>query len=501
LADPCKELFERASALAQQILDNIDQGYDQAKSDERDQVKKEYEDCLDNPPEEETYEGKKAKCQADFGAAVDAAQATRDAAESQAEAARDAAIKKAQDAHKSKMATLDAIAEACKVPPPVTGVSVGGITTEGTGTVIESGNPACTGKFTGYDPEIQAELNRLRTLYDQARLKDRQGGIGGAGTYAAKMNELRAEMTAGPRKCAADSDCGDTTKVCCSETEVGWVVCSGGECTNEKEECEDDEICAGKPAECVGGTEGAQSEPIEIARTYIIGTPCNSRIQVIQLRPKNENSVRFEITGNIPNWLGFSSVGGKFPQDVTVTVDCNTLETPGTYEATAMITVYDAEDNLINTIPVNITVTSVAGETEDEDAVSAGDDVDLVDPEEEAVSTGGDAVIEEEAVAITPSDVSFTYDHANPACPLAITPVVITGPEGATWSLSSDLPVWLNVSGASSGSVPGTVRLQFPCQLDRYEDQQQSATIQFEVNSTIETEIVSLDIAGNFTNF
>ena len=66
LADPCKEHFERSSALAKEILDNIDSGYDEAKSAERDQAKADWEECKKNPPEEDTYEGKMAKCSDDF---------------------------------------------------------------------------------------------------------------------------------------------------------------------------------------------------------------------------------------------------------------------------------------------------------------------------------------------------------------------------------------------------------------------------------------------------
>ena len=84
LADPCKDLFERSSQLAKEILDNIDQGFDEAKAAERERVKDEYDDCLENPPEEKTYEGMKKKCGEEFDAGVAAAQATRDQAEATA---------------------------------------------------------------------------------------------------------------------------------------------------------------------------------------------------------------------------------------------------------------------------------------------------------------------------------------------------------------------------------------------------------------------------------
>lgn len=249
--------------------------------------------------------------------------------------------------------------------------------------------------------KFKKKLNRLRSLLAQAQAGGLETGIGGIGSLSAKINDLRTDMLAGPRKCTSDSDCGDTKKVCCSETQVGWVVCSGGECTSEKEDCEEDEVCSGDPAECASGSEGAESTPIEISRVYIIGTPCNPTIQVLNLQQKDENSDRFDIVGPIPPWLGFSPVGGKLPQDVDVTMDCNTLQTEGTYEGSASITVYDKDNNLINTIPVNVTIEAVKSilDEEDGDAVTAGDDIDLTDPDEEdAVTTGdpGEVTIPEE---------------------------------------------------------------------------------------------------------
>lgn len=491
LADPCKALFERSSALAQEILNNIDEGFDEAKAAEREQVKKDYDECLKNPPEEETYEGKKAKCETDFSAGVEAAQTARDQAEALAQAAREQAEATAEADKTSKHATLDAIEEACNIPPPTTGVSAGAVTTGGTGTIIESGNPVCSGRFSGYDPETQAEIDRLRNLYNQARLGDKETGIGGAQSYAAKMNELRQEMAAGPRKCTSDADCGDTTKVCCSETEVGWVVCDGGECAQENEECEDDAICTGKPAQCVSPTTGLMSEPISISKSIILGTPCNNRMRILNLQQRNADSDRFEITGNVPSWLGFSHVGGKLPQDVEITADCSALQTPGTYTASVFITVYDTNNNLINTIPVNITVT-VTGSAVIEPSSAAA----TADKEDEAGETA-----QSEPVSIAPGDVGFVYNHASPQCPLAITPVVITGPAGSTWTLNSDLPVWLSMTN-TSGTVPQTINMNFPCILDQYENQEQSTTLNFDVKTEDgETQNATLRVDGSFTNF
>ena len=352
LADPCKDLFERSSALAKEILDNIDQGFDEAKAAEREQVKKDYDDCMENPPEEKTYEGKKAKCEADFNAGVAAARETRTASEAAAAAARDAAITRAEEQHTSKHATITAIEEQCNIPPPQINVNTGGITTGGTGTVIQSGNPACTGNFTGYDPETQAEISRLTQLFNQARVGGKTSGIGGTNALSAKITQLRTEMAAGPRKCESDAFCGDPEPVCCSEMEVGKVACADGVCTAEKTECEEPEFCAGEPAECVSPGEGVKSEPVEISSVRVMNSLCISTIRLLDLQPKTEASDRFEITGNIPDWLSFSSVGGKMPQQVKINIDCATLDGmgPGYYTANGLITVFDQENNLINSI-------------------------------------------------------------------------------------------------------------------------------------------------------
>ena len=94
MADPCKDLFEESSRLAQEILDNIDEGFDETKAAKREEVKKEYDDCLKSPPEEETYEGKHRKCEENFTAGQAQAQSAREAAEVAAEARRDEALSK-----------------------------------------------------------------------------------------------------------------------------------------------------------------------------------------------------------------------------------------------------------------------------------------------------------------------------------------------------------------------------------------------------------------------
>jgi|GEM_PF-6018169 len=371
LSDPCKALFEKSSRLAQEILDGIDDGFDEAKFDEREQAKKDYDDCVNNPPPEQTYEGMKAACEAAHNAGVAAAQATRDTSEAAAATARDAAKADAEAQHTSKVGILNAIAEECNKPAPVTGISIGSVGTGSTGTVVQSGSPACTGRFVGYDPALAGEIQRLQALYEQARLKDRQGGIGGAGTYAAQLTQLRAEMAAGPRKCTTDAFCGDPEPVCCGEQEVGQVACVGGECSAEKTECESPEFCAGKPAQCVAPLE-TESQAIEVSGSHLIGSLCISTIRVLDLQQATPESVRFEIVGNIPSWLSFSNVGGALPTSVSVNMDCAALEAmgPGTYTAEGSIVVYDAGGNRINLIPLNVTVTVTAPVVEETSSAS-----------------------------------------------------------------------------------------------------------------------------------
>ena len=296
LADPCKEAFERSSRLAQEILDGIDEGFDEGKFQEREEAKAEYDDCVNNPPAEQTYEGMKAACDAAHAAGVAAAQVTRDAAEAAAEAARDAAKAEAESQHSAKVGNLNAIAEKCNEPPPVTGVSIGSIGTGSTGTVVQSGSPACSGGFVGYDPELASQIQNLQSLYNQA-LNDIDGtGLGGADSLAAKLTELRAEMAAGPRKCTTDDFCGDPTPVCCSGSEVGKVVCLAGECSTEKTQCEEPEFCAGNPAQCVAPLD-VESTAIEVSGSHEIGSLCISTIRVLDLQQASADSVRFEIVG------------------------------------------------------------------------------------------------------------------------------------------------------------------------------------------------------------
>jgi len=508
LADPCKDAFERSSGLAKTaIADPTD-----ANVEAYENAKQAWNDCRESPPEEDTYEGKKAKCEADLASGDATAKQTRQTAEGSAATARTQAINDANSSHKSKHAALDAFEEECNRPAPQVSVGAGGITTGGTGTVIQSGSPACTGSFSGYDPETQAEINSLQSLYNQATAGGKYEGLGGANSLSAKMTVLRAEMAAGPRKCTADADCGDTTKVCCSETEIGWVYCDGGECASEKQECEDDEICSGKPAQCVSPADGAQSIGIVITDVVVIGLQGTGKLRQLNLKPATASSDRFEITGNIPGWVDFSQVGGKLPSTSDVSIDRGAFTAPGTYIAAGQITIYNADGNLINTIPLTINITAIAGIEEPDDALmidgSGGDDIITGGDGDDLIGSSGDDLIIDGSggddligggppPSISPPSVVFVYDHANPICPLPITPIYLDGPPGANWSLNSEPPIWLDFPGATSGTLPAQVPIEFPCILERYEDQTQFETIEFK----IDTEIIGLDLKGEFTNF
>lgn len=251
LADPCKDLFERSSALADQILQNIDNGFDEAKFQEREEVKKQYDECLKNPPKEDTYPGKLEQCIQAFNAGNEAALGERTAAEETAQTKHDAAVTAAEEAHASKMAALDALEKECEETKyerkygslPGTGIPV---------TDYQGGSSACTGIFPGSDPELQRQISSLRSQYNQAKAAGKFEGFGGTLQLDAKIKELEAEMAAGPAKCTTDTDCGGPVAVCCNINEIGRAYCSGGICTNEKTACSAEEVCADSPAQCLG---------------------------------------------------------------------------------------------------------------------------------------------------------------------------------------------------------------------------------------------------------
>ena len=76
-------------------------------------------------------------------------------------------------------------------------------------------------------------------------------GFGGALSIDAKIQELEADMAAGDAKCTTDADCGGPEPICCNISEIGRAFCSDGICANEKTACGADEVCGGKPAQCL----------------------------------------------------------------------------------------------------------------------------------------------------------------------------------------------------------------------------------------------------------
>ena len=369
-ADPCKPAFEEVGRLYEEIMAdfNAGKGFNEAKFQEREQAKKEYDDCVQRGRNDEFYKADTAKCDADLAAGQAANQQVRQAAEAAAQADYHAAIETAQNAHQQKHAILDAIEEKCNEPGGNTNISIGSITTGSTGTEIKASSSACTGVFEGNDPELRKTLNDLENNLQKARAAGLSGGLYGTDHLQQAVDDARQRLRESQRSCTTDADCGDPEPVCCSGTSVGRVFCSNGVCANEVTECEDPEICAGKPAQCVNPTTGAQSQPIIIERTIPEAGSCSQNLRVLNLQQSSAESVRYEITGNIPSWVHIDRPGGLLPANVNVTYSCNTVQGfgPGTYTVNGTITVYNAANELINTIPLQILITVTPVEQEEE---------------------------------------------------------------------------------------------------------------------------------------
>lgn len=495
IADPCKDLFERGHQLAQAILDGVNNGqpFDEAKFQEREQVKKEYDECVASADKDEFFDAAKLACDSALATGQQANDETREDADEGAQNAHDVAVAAYEAAALQKHGTLNAIEEKCNEPGGNTNINIGGITTGGTGTPISTGS-ACSGVFPGNDEDLEDRLRLLENQLQKARAAGLTGGLYGSDHLQVAVDEVRQELRESERSCETDADCGDPTPVCCSGTEVGRLFCDGGTCANERTQCDDGEICAGSPAECVDpGTGVGQQDGIYISRTIPEVGSCSQNLQTLNLQEASPDSVRYEITGNIPSWVNIDNPGGSLPASVNVTYSCNTVQGfgPGTYTADGSITVFNANGDLINTIPFNISITVEEVEVEEEE-------------EEDAISTGGDGTMAdpEEAITAGPGQIEFVYNHASPICPLPAGTVNLGGPAGSTWKLKSSLPIWLSIPNGTSGSVPGSVALQFPCALNKYEDQEQTTTLQFEVTTLGgTTETVSVQVNGAFTNF
>lgn len=361
-ADPCKEPFEEIGRLYEEIMADFEagKGFNEAKFNEREAAKQKYNECVEQTKKPEFYKEKELKCDQDLAAGREANLATRTAAEAAAIQQRDAAIAAAESAHDQKQAILNAIEEKCNEPGETKKMRIGPLTTEGSGAAVSPNAAACTGVFPGNDPDIQRQIAQLESQLAKAKAGGQRGGLFGADHIQQALDELKQELKETPRTCKVDADCGDTTPVCCNGKEVGRAVCSSGVCSSEKTQCVDPEICAGRPAMCVAPDTGAQQQDgIYISRTIPEVGSCSQNLQVVTLEQGTPDSIRYSLGGNIPSWLHIDKPSGSLPGAMNITYSCNTVQKmgPGTYAAGGAITVYNAANELINTIPFNVSIT------------------------------------------------------------------------------------------------------------------------------------------------
>src|SRR3989338_4894254 len=109
-ADPCKKPFEEVGRLYEEIMADFDagKGFNEAKFNEREQAKKEDNDCVEEARKPEFYKDKEAQCDANLAAGKDANQQKRVAAEQASQIKYDAAVAAAASAQQQKLAILDA---------------------------------------------------------------------------------------------------------------------------------------------------------------------------------------------------------------------------------------------------------------------------------------------------------------------------------------------------------------------------------------------------------
>ncbi len=364
-ADPCKEPFEEIGRLYEEIMADFDagKGFNEAKFNEREAAKQRYNDCVKETHKPEFYKEKSDKCDADLASGRGVNLATRNAAEAAAKAEREQAVAKAKQSHNEKQQILNVIEAKCTEPGQTSRVRIGPLTTEGSGAAVSPNASACTGVFAGNDPDIARQIAKLEAQLAKAKAGGQSGGLFGSDHIQQALDELRQELRDTPRTCKVDADCGDPAPVCCSGTQVGRAFCDAGVCASEKTDCTDPEICAGKPAKCVAPLTGAtQADGVYITRTIPEVGSCSQNLQVLTLEQGTPESIRYSIGGNIPNWLHIDKPSGTLPASVNVTYSCNTVQKmgPGTYTAGGAITVYNAANELINTIPFNVSITVTA---------------------------------------------------------------------------------------------------------------------------------------------
>ena len=367
-ADPCKEPFEEVGRLYEEIMADFDagKGFNEAKFNEREAAKKKYNDCVEQTHKPDFYKDKEAACDAELAAGREANQADRLAKEAAAKTRYEEALAQAQSAFEQKSAILDAIEKKCNEPGGKSNVNIGSITTGGTGTAIQPNSSACTGVFAGNNPDLQRQISDLENQLQKAKAAGLGGGLFGTEHIQESLDNLKQQLKDSERTCTTDADC-NPEPVCCSGTQVGRLFCDDGVCAAEQTDCVDPEICTGKPAQCVAPSTGVQQQDgVYITRTIPEVGACSQNLQVLSLQQSTPDSVRYSLGGNIPGWLHIDKPSGTLPGQMQVTYSCNTVQGfgPGVYTAGGSITVYNANNELINTIPftVSITVEAVAAE-------------------------------------------------------------------------------------------------------------------------------------------
>ncbi|MDO8530447.1 MAG: hypothetical protein Q7S10_03535 [bacterium] len=366
-ADPCKEPFEKGEKLYAEIMAQFEagDGFNEAKFNEREEAKKEYNNCVAETQKPEFYKDKETACNATLAAGKEANQTDRTAKEATAKTQYDEIIATAEAAFQAKTTILDDIEKKCKEAGGTTNVGVGALGTGGTGTGIYSNSASCTGVFAGNDPDILRQISQLEAQLQKAKAGDQSGGLYGTDRVQEALDRLRQELRESERTCKVDADCGNPEPVCCSGMQVGQAYCNAGVCASKKTECVSPEICAGKPAMCVAPDTGLQQQDgIYITRTIPEAGACSQNLQTLNLQQSTPDSARYSITGNIPTWLHLDKPSGALPGAVNVTYSCNTVQGfgPGVYTAGGSVTVYNAANELINTIPFNVSITVTAVE-------------------------------------------------------------------------------------------------------------------------------------------
>jgi hypothetical protein len=366
-ADPCKEPFEEVDRLYGEIMADFEagKGFNEAKFNEREQAKKTYNECVEQTHKPDFYTEKQMACDTELAKGQKENQEKRIKAEADADRVYEKAVANAQKALSSKNAILDSIEKKCNEPGAKTSIRVGGLTTSGTGAAIQSGSPACTGIFAGNDPDLQKRIAETEHQLQKAKAAGHADGVFGTTHLQGALDDLKTELAESGRTCKVDADCGSSESVCCSGTTVGRAVCESGMCSAKKTECVDPEICAGKPAMCVAPATGAtQQEGVYISRTIPEKGSCSNNLQSLTLVQSTPESARYAIVGNIPGWLNIDKPSGALPGSANVSYTCSVVQAmgPGNYTAQGSITVYNTQNELINTIPFNvsITVTGVA---------------------------------------------------------------------------------------------------------------------------------------------